>query len=67
MPCEEWQKEIILDLAELGFTSKIGNSVRITYLLWNFLYEPPSINIGISCRIIVEANFKIYAYINSCD
>jgi hypothetical protein len=36
------EKEIIQDFIELGFMAKENDdTLRITYLLWNFLYEEP--------------------------
>ncbi|CAD8081131.1 unnamed protein product [Paramecium sonneborni] len=67
MPNEEWQINVIKDLQEFGFTQYTEQHMRITYLFWNFLYEPPSVFIGIQCNIVVEANFRIYAYLNSGD
>ncbi|CAK73107.1 unnamed protein product (macronuclear) [Paramecium tetraurelia] len=67
MPNEEWQKNVIKDLQEFGLTHYQDQQMRITFLFWNFLYEPPSVSIGIQCNIIVEANFRIYAYLNSGD
>lgn len=36
------EMEIMSDLMELGLVQKAGTGcVRITYLLWNFVYEQP--------------------------
>ncbi|KAM3127459.1 hypothetical protein pb186bvf_020439 [Paramecium bursaria] len=67
MPQNKFEQDIMLDLQEIGLTQIVENGVRITYLLWNFLYEKPIVSIDIKCNIIVEANFRIYAYLESSD
>jgi hypothetical protein len=35
------QSEVLEDFTELGFVDMGHSHIRITYLLWNFLYQKP--------------------------
>jgi len=63
------QKEIINDLFLIGLIWKKtheSNEFFITPLLSNFLFEKPhTFNTESNLNLIVETNFKIYAYSNS--
>lgn len=69
MPAALDLRETIKDLSEFGFTTILpdNETVRISYLLWNFLYAEPVVSIDINCNIYVEANFRVYAYLNTRD